>query len=222
MLLKEQIASHAVSIFTRVRDKRPFEPQVYRDLAKSYAALNKYHVAALYYEILISGTWDARFHQINSIAREEYAHILRKIVQQNREPFFQKRLQTIADKTTQHNDINVTITWTTNDTDVDLWVIEPSGEKCYYENKTTSSGGTISDDVTQGYGPERYTLEKATPGEYKIQVHYYRSNQTRISDITFVETTITMHSGSDEARTRSFYTMLTSSKQETHIDTLEW
>lgn len=222
LLLKEQIASHAVSIFTRVRDKRPFEPQVYRDLAKSYAALNKYHVAALYYEILISGTWDARFHQINSIAREEYAHILRKITQQTREPFFQKRLQTIAGKTTQHNDITVTITWTTNDTDVDLWVIEPSGEKCYYENKTTNSGGNISDDVTQGYGPERYTLKKAPPGEYKIQVNYYRSNQTRISDITFVETTITTHSGSDEARTRSFYTMLTSSKQETHIDTLEW
>ncbi|BBM87972.1 DUF2135 domain-containing protein [Candidatus Uabimicrobium amorphum] len=222
LLLKEQVASHAVSIFTRVRDKRPFEPQVYRDLAKSYAALEKYHIAALYYEILISGTWNERFRQINSIAQEEYAHILRKITQETRESFFQKRLQSIAEKTTQHNDITVTITWTTNDTDVDLWVIEPSGEKCYYENKNTRSGGQISDDVTQGYGPERYALKKAAAGEYKIKVNYFRSNEARISDITFVETTITTHSGSRDARTRSFYTMLTSSKEETHIDTLKW
>ena len=38
LLLKRNLATHAIPILTRVRDKRPFELQVYHDLARSYAA----------------------------------------------------------------------------------------------------------------------------------------------------------------------------------------
>ncbi|CAF1336335.1 unnamed protein product, partial [Rotaria sordida] len=32
------------------------------------------------------------------------------------------------------------MTWNTNDTDVDLQVIEPTGEACYYSHKNTAIG----------------------------------------------------------------------------------
>ncbi len=51
------------------------------------------------------------------------------------------------------------ITWNTDTTDVDLHVIEPSGEECFYRHRNTRrSGGRLTQDVTQGYGPEMYVL----------------------------------------------------------------
>lgn len=37
-------------------------------------------------------------------------------------------------------------------TDIDLHVIEPSKEECYYGNRLTQKGGSLSRDFTQGYG----------------------------------------------------------------------
>ena len=43
----------------------------------------------------------------------------------------------------------------------------------------TKMGGLISEDCTQGYGPEEFMLKKALPGVYKVEVDYYgHSRQT--------------------------------------------
>ena len=70
-------------------------------------------------------------------------------------------------------DLRVTISWNTDATDVDLWVIEPDGTKCFYQNRKTPNGGELSEDQTQGYGPERYQMPRSQ-GVYKILVHYFR------------------------------------------------
>jgi uncharacterized protein YfaP (DUF2135 family) len=78
-------------------------------------------------------------------------------------------------------DLVVMITWNTDNTDVDLHVFEPTGEECFYSNRTTKIGGEITQDVTRGYGPEMYVLPKAAPGKYRIQAHYYASDRNRAS-----------------------------------------
>ena len=50
-------------------------------------------------------------------------------------------------------DIVLIINWNTNNTDVDLHVIDPTGEECYYRNRETKIGGKLTIDVTEGYGP---------------------------------------------------------------------
>lgn len=62
--------------------------------------------------------------------------------------------------------------WDTDMTDIDLHVIEPSGEKAYYGNRRTEIGGQVSRDFTQGYGPEEYTLRAACTGNYKVSAKY--------------------------------------------------
>ena len=47
-------------------------------------------------------------------------------------------------------DLRISMAWDTDNTDIDLWVIEPSGEKVYYGNKTSSQGGLISRDFIRG------------------------------------------------------------------------
>jgi hypothetical protein len=83
-----------------------------------------------------------------------------------------KRLVALLD-----TDVRIVIEWTNDDADIDLWVIEPNGEKVYYGDKTSSSGGQISNDMTDGYGPEEYAIRRAPPGEYVIRINGFDADR---------------------------------------------
>ena len=70
-------------------------------------------------------------------------------------------------------DVRIVIEWTNDDADIDLWVIEPTGEKTFYGNKLSKAGGTITNDMTDGYGPEEYAMRRAIPGEYVVKIDGY-------------------------------------------------
>ena len=77
-------------------------------------------------------------------------------------------------------DIKVVLTWDTP-TDVDLWVTDPTGERCYYAHRASKSRGNLDVDITAGYGPETFTMAAGLPGEYSIQVQYYGSRGAPIT-----------------------------------------
>lgn len=80
-------------------------------------------------------------------------------------------------------DIKVVLTWDTP-TDVDLWVIDPKGVKCFYQQKSTENGGNLDVDIVTGYGPETFTMVNALPGQYSVQVQYYSSSGAPASQVT--------------------------------------
>ncbi|MBI2382749.1 MAG: hypothetical protein HYV18_01570 [Gammaproteobacteria bacterium] len=75
--------------------------------------------------------------------------------------------------------IRINLTWDTNDTDVDLYVIDPVGDYSAYYHPTTGDGGFLDHDVTTGYGPENWLLTTANTirwdEPYLVRVHYYNS-----------------------------------------------
>ena len=71
------------------------------------------------------------------------------------------------------NDVKVYLSWDTDRTDVDLWVINPAGEKVFYSHKKGRFGGQLYGDVTNGYGPESFTAARAKTGTYAVEVHYF-------------------------------------------------
>lgn len=73
-------------------------------------------------------------------------------------------------------DIKIILTWDTDGTDVDLHVMNPSGEDCFYSNKETKEGGKLDIDIVNGYGPEVFTQADARVGEYIVTAHYYSSH----------------------------------------------
>ncbi len=77
-------------------------------------------------------------------------------------------------------DLRITMAWDADETDVDIHVTEPSGEEAYYGHRFTSSGGRVSEDITDGYGPEQYSIRKAREGNYLIRAHYYASHQQTV------------------------------------------
>jgi len=74
--------------------------------------------------------------------------------------------------------LRATLTWDTNDTDVDFWITDPNGEKCYYAHPNTASGLSLDTDDTDGYGPENITTQNIIPGDYLVQVHYYSDHDS--------------------------------------------
>jgi len=66
-------------------------------------------------------------------------------------------------------DIKVVLTWD-SETDLDLHVIDPNGEDCYFFHMRTEIGGSLDIDDVDGYGPETFTLENAIPGDYTVEV----------------------------------------------------
>lgn len=95
--------------------------------------------------------------------------------EQIRYPARQRLAQITGTGTT--NDVHVYLTWDTNRTDVDLWVITPSGEKVFYGHRRGAGGEELYDDVTDGYGPESFTAKRAAPGEYKVIVDYFSARR---------------------------------------------
>lgn len=80
------------------------------------------------------------------------------------------------------NDIKVYLTWDTDRTDVDLWVVNPAGQKVFYQHKQGRFGGALFDDVTDGYGPESFTASAAARGRYLVQVNYYGTQRQAFTE----------------------------------------
>src|SRR5258708_40297051 len=113
----------------------------------------------------------------------------------------------------QQADLRVTISWNTDNTDVDLWVMEPDGTKCFYQNQKTSSGGQLSQDQTQGYGPERYQIQKGLPGGYTVIVHYYRADANLLAGETHVNVLVTKNARTPEGTFQRHTILLKQSNQ---------
>ncbi len=80
---------------------------------------------------------------------------------------------------TRQIDYQLTTHWNSDSTDINLWVVEPNGERCYYSHRDTSLGGKLFWDITDGLGPELYHARKAVEGQYHVVVHYYGNNSSR-------------------------------------------
>jgi hypothetical protein len=83
-------------------------------------------------------------------------------------------------------DLRVVLEWNTDDTDMDLWVDEPTDERAIYDHPRTGIGGRLSHDMTQGYGPEEYLLHKAPDGTYTVQVNVYATDRLNPNGATTV------------------------------------
>merc|ERR1711957_499706 len=69
------------------------------------------------------------------------------------------------------------LAWDTDDTDLDLHVIEPTGNLVSWEQRKSNIGGRLSRDFQEGYGPEVYVLKHAMPGKYVIRAQYFATHQ---------------------------------------------
>jgi hypothetical protein len=199
-------AAAADALFLHVLSRRPFEAQSYRDLGNSLW-LDRPALTTMMFEAVLAGSWDAKYLGLKTVASEEYGIFVRALTRTSPDSpltgYVASRAKALA-LPAPTGDLRVTLTWNTDNTDIDLWVIDPSGEKCFYDHKQLSSGGALLEDITQGYGPERFAAEKAIPGKYQVFVDYYGNNGITLTPETFVNVVVMTRLGTpDEQVMRS-------------------
>jgi len=224
----------AVDIFSKVLEARPEEPQSHRDLALAleargqqlqarskdaadpYAMLRRafddYYGGINLLNKVVTENWDGRFPGIEVMAVNEANRLASRA---NGLPLriswnnpLDSRLQKLLDV-----DIRIVMTWDTDLTDIDLWITEPSTERCNYSHNRTKIGGMITKDFTRGYGPEIYLIRKAMPGKYKISAKFYGTSQQKLTGGTTVQATVITNYGRPNEQRQSLTLRLKTKKE---------
>ena len=201
----------ALPILRKVAKLRPEEPHSFRDLAIALeergrreanaadvtAAMANYHKTAFTAWKRENALWTAM------VAIEELNALIAWSERQKwpegkapKAPEMEDVYRKLLDL-----DVRIALAWDTDNTDVDLHVLEPDGEEAYYQHKRTSTGGFLTHDVTTGYGPEEYLKKAAAKGVYKVLANYFGSRQqTLLGPATVTATVFTNWGRADEKR----------------------
>lgn len=194
----------ALPVFERVLAVAGEEPQSYRDLGLAHDAVGQPQAAVESLYAVVSRPWDDRFGGIALIALAE----LNAIVARER-----GRLDVRAfDPRLLHNlplALRAVLSWDADNTDMDLWLTQPDGERCWYNNPNTAAGGRISRDFTGGYGPEEYSIRRAASGKYRIEVDYFGDSQALVSGAVTVQVWLSTGFGTPRQRDERLTVRLT-------------
>ena len=137
---------------------RNFEPITFHAMAHCLEEMGRADLAIIYYELACGGQWDQRFGDMHNVARLDYLRFLRRSSMAAKRPCswttprpVWRRWRRAAPR---HERPGALIFWNTDGTDVDLHVVEPSGEECSTSTPRRPRAGTSVGELTTGYGPD--------------------------------------------------------------------
>lgn len=214
-LLQYGFASEAVAIFREVYTMREEEPQSMRDLALALAEAGMYQEAVDTLYALSQREWDSRFPEIQTIALTEMNALIAKAGTSVKTNHIHPELLMV-----QPLGLRIVIDWDADNCDIDLWVIDPQKEKCYYSNPRTKIGGNLSRDLTGGYGPEEFSLKKPISGTYTIKAHYYGDRQQSIAGPTTITAYIWTNYGTPQEKKQEITLRMNGKKEIVDIGTV--
>ncbi|MDO1500853.1 carboxypeptidase-like regulatory domain-containing protein [Winogradskyella maritima] len=182
----------SVHVFKEVLELRPEEPQSYRDLALAYKENGEIEEALKLFKIIVDGDLlhkdeTSKYHGIEHIS---YVELCDLIQNDDKSKELQNEFESIK------TDIRIIMDWNHANTDLDLHVTNPNGDEIYYSNPTSTFGGRLSEDFTEGYGPESFMLKDAPKGDYKVGVKYYSDNVQKIIGPVNLKITLIKNFGS--------------------------
>ena len=176
-LLQMKEYDYAVELFEKITKLRGEDPQSFRDLALAYQAKGDYQKAFDTFYHIMENDW-GRFNEIKQIIFVEMNNLLSQYPEVNTKGMSSDLIYEMP------VDIRIVLAWSTDNTDIDLHVVDPYNEECYYGHKATEIGGRYPHDFTQGFGPEEFMLKKAANGKYIIRTNNFGDHRQSISGPT--------------------------------------
>lgn len=222
----EQLST-AARLFEVVLRLRPEEPQSHRDLAlvlgrradkqaSTIAARADWQAALDHLAAIVKRRWD-RFEAIEIIALTELNGLWPKAKAAGATLPLDARFIHPMEL-----DTRIVMTWDADQTDMDLHVLEPSGEEAYYGHNLTTIGGRVSRDFTQGYGPEVYALRKSMHGTYQVKTKFFGSSAAELIGAVTLQVDVFTNWGRPNEKRRSMTLRLTEKKEDFVVGTLEF
>lgn len=212
----------ACGVFKKILDWRPFEPQSYRDYGLALQDAGRYQQALDTLYLAMVKNYDANISALYPGFEETILPEINNLVALQKDKVDAGNIPKNI-LTNMPVDIRVVLNWNMNNTDIDLWVTDPDHEKCYYSHRNTDIGGRISNDFTQGLGPEQFLLRRAIKGTYKVEVNYYGDTQVKLAGTTTIMVEVYTGYGTP-SQTRRIMTlqMLPGSKGAVYVGEFEF
>lgn len=171
-------------ITQKILEWRPFDSQSHRDYALALIDNKRPQEALDVYKSMLYQEYSDEISIRDNGIEEILIMEINNILSQNKNVDASKIDDRL--KANLPVDIRVVINWNKDNTDIDLWVTDPKGEECSYSHKSTEIGGRLSNDFTQGFGPEQFLLKKAIKGKYKIKTNFFGERQNILSGPTTI------------------------------------
>lgn len=188
----------AVSVFEQVLAMADDEPQSFRDLGLALEAAGRPQQAVDPLYQVVQRQWDGRFDGVALIALDELTNLLARGGPALDVGMVDPRLRKAMPL-----DLRVVLAWDVDNSDMDLWVTDPNGERAYYGNRLTHQGGQMSQDFTGGYGPEQFSLRDAKPGIYKVEANYFGSRQQLVTGPATLMLRLSTHWGTPQQKDKA-------------------
>ena len=118
-------------------------------------------------------------------------------------------------------EVRIVLMWDADNTDIDLHVLEPSGEEIYYGHQRSQTGGLLSFDVTTGYGPEEFLHKNAPKGIYKVMTNYFASHQQKLTGPVTVTVTVFTNWARDNETSQILSLRLEKAKDKVSVGSIE-
>jgi len=183
LLLRVNAARLAETPLRRALAQRPDRVNGYRHLALMLWQDGREEEAARVLEDATRRTFPGWYGDAQRVVHEELGYVLRAWMA--KEPA--KRAQIRGEAAEHHVELDrrdalrVTLAWEADGNDVDLHVVDPAGEECYYAHKETAQGLELYEDITQVFGPEVVRTNRLVPGTYHVGVTYFSAGAMGVS-----------------------------------------
>lgn len=214
LLLQNDKSKLAIYCFEKVLDWRPDEPQSYRDLGLAYEKNGEIKRAFDLLSQALYAKWITADYQKDNDFEDRFLGIEGLLLMElnslyHRHPKILKSIDVdTAVIKSMPTDLRVVLNWSSDMTDIDLWIKEPGGDTCDYKNAETSIGGFLYEDITEGLGPEQYCLKKAVPGDYEILVDFFGDDRPRMIEGLMVQVYVYKYYGTPKQEEYSYSVLL--------------
>ncbi|MDR2577978.1 MAG: TonB family protein [Chitinispirillales bacterium] len=190
-------------VFRKVMEWRPMEPQSYRDYALALADNGETQAALDSLYSLLTRSYSTSIANRSQGIDEVVLTEINRLIARNPRLSVSK-----IDRRLRMNmpvDVRVVLNWNINNTNVDLSVIDPTGEESFHRDTrsggATLIGGRMSVDNRSGYGPEQFILRNAPKGKYQVYATYRSAREfAATGPITVMAEIYTKYGSRDEER----------------------
>jgi Flp pilus assembly protein TadD len=183
LLLRTHHANLAETPLRRALELRLDRANGYRHLALMLWREGRLEEAASVLESATRQQFPGWYRDVQRVIREELGYVYRawSAKEPSRQADVERRARDFHVDLARRDALRITLAWETDANDVDLHVVDPRGEECYYQHKSTASGLELYEDITQGLGPEVVRTAKLVKGTYHIGVNYFAAGPMGVS-----------------------------------------
>jgi tetratricopeptide (TPR) repeat protein len=183
LLLRDGRGALAEAPLRHALQARPDRANGYRHLALLLWREGRHEEAARVLESATRQKFPGWYGDVQRVIHEELGYVYRAwmAAQPSRRAEVEQRARDYDVDLTRKDALRVTLAWETDANDVDLHIVDPDGEECYYAHQRTKSGLELYQDITQGLGPEVIRTPQLDRGVYHVGVKYFAAGPMGVS-----------------------------------------